>query len=86
MCDPILSEQVNWYHALREFWSIYRFNSVGGSKPIRSHKREVRILKRVVADLEWKHGYKRMPRGLQSKYAYAELLDPRGPVVIEKPE
>lgn len=39
-----LSEQVDWYYVLREFWSIYRFNSAGGSKPIRSHKREVRNL------------------------------------------
>lgn len=37
-----LQEHVDWYYLLREFWEIYRFNSAGGSKPIRAHKREVR--------------------------------------------
>ena len=37
-----LSESVDWHYVLREFWNMYRFSSAGGSKPIRSHQREVR--------------------------------------------
>ena len=37
-----LSEHVDWQYLLREFWSIYRFSSSGGSNPIRSHQKEVR--------------------------------------------
>jgi len=37
-----LSDHVDWQYVLREFWSVYRFSSAGGSKPIRSHQREVR--------------------------------------------
>lgn len=124
-----VSEQVDWYYVLREFWSIYRFNSAGGSKPIRSHQREVRrriseelerdpallerppqqlpacrwlgraldqglssgsaagllrAVRRVVGQLEWEYGYQRIPRGLRPKYAYAELMGPRGPVCSEQ--
>lgn len=39
-----LSDNVDWYYVLREFWSAYRFSSAGGSKPIRSHQRDVRNL------------------------------------------
>lgn len=123
-----ISEQVDWYYVLREFWSSYRFNSAGGSKPIRSHQREVRsriseemerdpelvsrpptflpacrwlgraldqglagnsaglvrALGRVAERLQWEYGYQRVPRGLRPKYAYAELMGPRGPVVSER--
>lgn len=122
-----LSEHVDWYYVLREFWTIYRFHSAGGSKPIRSHKREVRnrlsdemdkdpellqrqaqvlpacdwlgraldqgllgvgaglvrSIQRIVDQLEWEYGYQRMPPGLKPKYAYAELMSPRGPVVSQ---
>lgn len=37
-----LSDNVDWHYVLREFWNMYRFSSAGGSKPIRSHQREVR--------------------------------------------
>ncbi len=37
-----LSDQVDWHYVLREFWNVYRFSSAGGSKPIRSHQRDVR--------------------------------------------
>jgi dimethylpropiothetin dethiomethylase len=37
-----LSDHVDWHYVLREFWNVYRFSSAGGSKPIRSHQREVR--------------------------------------------
>jgi dimethylpropiothetin dethiomethylase len=37
-----LSDHVDWRSVLREFWNLYRFSSAGGSKPIRSHQRDVR--------------------------------------------
>ena len=39
-----LSESVDWHYVLREFWNVYRFSSAGGSRPIRSHQRQVRDL------------------------------------------
>ena len=45
-----LSDQVDWHYVMREFWNVYRFSSAGGSKPIRSHQREVR--NRLSAELE----------------------------------
>lgn len=39
-----LSGNVDWYYVLRELWTVYRFSSAGGSKPIRSHQRLVRNL------------------------------------------
>ena len=45
-----LSDQVDWHYVLREFWNVYRFSSAGGSKPIRSHQREVR--NRLSAEME----------------------------------
>lgn len=40
-----------------------------------------RALAKITHQLAWLYGYDRMPRALQNKYAYAELLGPRGPVV-----
>ena len=37
-----LTDHVDWHYVLREFWNVYRFSSAGGSKPIRSHQRNVR--------------------------------------------
>jgi dimethylpropiothetin dethiomethylase len=45
-----LSDHVDWMYVLREFWTLYRFSSAGGSKPIRSHQREVR--NRLSAEME----------------------------------
>ncbi len=45
-----LSDRVDWHYVLREFWNVYRFSSAGGSKPIRSHQREVR--NRLSAEME----------------------------------
>ena len=39
-----LSDHIDWHYVLREFWSVYRFSSAGGSRPIRSHQRQVRDL------------------------------------------
>jgi dimethylpropiothetin dethiomethylase len=37
-----LSTHVNWHYMLREYWTLYRFGSAGGSKAIRSHQRDAR--------------------------------------------
>ncbi|MEM7524820.1 MAG: dimethylsulfonioproprionate lyase family protein [Pseudomonadota bacterium] len=42
----------------------------------------VRALSKVGQELDWRYGYDRMPKTLERKYAYAELLGPRGPVVF----
>jgi dimethylpropiothetin dethiomethylase len=45
-----LSDHVDWQYVLREIWNVYRFGSAGGSKPIRTHQREVRnVLTAVMA-------------------------------------
>ncbi|MEM6492656.1 MAG: dimethylsulfonioproprionate lyase family protein, partial [Pseudomonadota bacterium] len=41
----------------------------------------IRAVAKVGDELDWRHGYDRMPKTLERKYAYAELLGPRGPVV-----
>lgn len=123
-----LSDHIDWHYLLREIWTVYRFSSAGGSKPIRSHQREVRnlissemakdpevrfdppetlpvcdwlgraidqglleksapvvrALRRVVNKLVWRYGYERVPPGLKRRYAYAELMGPRGPVASER--
>lgn len=39
-----------------------------------------RAIARVADDLSWAYGYERVPRALAKKYAYCEVLGPRGPV------
>lgn len=41
-------------------------------------------LQRVKTDLTWEYGYEKVPRGLRNKYAYCEVLGPRGPVVSDQ--
>ncbi len=114
----------NWTYLLREFDTLYRFGSAGGSKAIRAHRRRVRerlsplldeqpslhprepqsmpvtahlpraldtgqrgsmqalarAMQHVAPALTWEFGYLRVPRGLGNKYAYCEVVGPRGPV------
>ncbi len=44
----------------------------------------VRAIDAVAERLRWELGYDRMPRGLESKFGYAEIAGPRGPVVTER--
>jgi dimethylpropiothetin dethiomethylase len=66
------------------------------TKPVSTHLRRalnngeqertqtfIRALANVTEQLVWQYGYDKMPRSLEKKYAYAELLGPRGPVVCE---
>lgn len=52
----------------------------GSAGPLSS---TVRAIARVVDALNWRYGYKTLPRELARRFAYAELLGPRGPVCAE---
>ncbi len=39
-----------------------------------------RTLERLAASLTWEYGYERVPRALARRYAYCEVLGPKGPV------
>ena len=39
-----------------------------------------RALREVSDQLEWEYGYEKLPKALNKKYAYCEILGPRGPV------
>lgn len=41
-------------------------------------------LQRVEGELTWEYGYEKVPRGLKNKYAYCEVLGPRGPIVSDQ--
>ena len=119
-----LLDTPNWVYLLREFDSLYRFGSDGGSLPIRSHRKRVRdrlsatllrnpdmqfplpgqkpvtdhfaraldlgergimqgmarALRELRDLLSWEYGYEKMPKSLERKYAYCEILGPNGPV------
>ncbi len=40
----------------------------------------IRSIDGLQQDLSWQYGYDKVPRGLDQKYAYAELVGPTGPV------
>ncbi len=124
----LLGDCPNWLYLLREFDSLYRHGSAGGSRLIRAHRKRVRdalssiidsnpvvalrqaatkpvsahlpraldlgekgsvhgmarALSRVVDQLTWEYGYEKVPRALQKKYAYCEILGPRGPIRTER--
>ncbi|MGB0823736.1 MAG: dimethylsulfonioproprionate lyase family protein, partial [Alphaproteobacteria bacterium] len=41
----------------------------------------VRALGKISHELIWQYGYEDMPRSLENKYSYSEILGPRGPIV-----
>lgn len=43
-----------------------------------------RALGRVQDRLSWEYGYERVPRSLERKYAYCEVMGPKGPVLTER--
>lgn len=43
----------------------------------------VRALEKISSELCWQYGYDKMPRSLEKKYAYAELIGPQGPVMCD---
>ncbi|MEL7099024.1 MAG: dimethylsulfonioproprionate lyase family protein [Pseudomonadota bacterium] len=48
------------------------------------HAPLIRALETIRAGLSWQYGYEKVPRGLEKKYAYAELAGPNGPVVTDQ--
>lgn len=67
------------------------------SKPVLSHLRRaldngrmerhapfIRSLDAVTEFLAWQYGYEKVPRGLERKFAYAQLAGPTGPVVTDE--
>jgi len=123
-----LQDCPGWFYLLREFDTLYRHGSAGGSRLIRAHRKRVRdalssiidanpelslrpaetkpvtahlcraldlgergavqgvtrALSRVTDQLTWEYGYEKVPKALARKYAYCEILGPRGPVRAEK--
>lgn len=47
------------------------------------HAPFIRTLGSVMESLVWEYGYEKVPRGLEKKYAYAELVGPTGPVITD---
>lgn len=120
-----LADCPDWVYLLREFDTLYRYGSAGGSPAIRSHRKRVRdrlsavmsqnpeihsrahetkpvvahfaraldlgergamqgmarALREVRDRLSWEYGYEKMPKALVRKYAYCEILGPKGPVI-----
>ncbi|MCL4108010.1 UNVERIFIED_CONTAM: hypothetical protein GTU68_017038 [Idotea baltica] len=44
----------------------------------------IRSFESIHDRLNWQYGYEKMPRGLENKYAYAEICGPNGPVVSQE--
>ena len=66
-------------------------------KPVTSHLRRsinsgklerlasfVRAIEAVSPSLNWQFGYEKVPKGLESKFAYAEFAGPNGPIVTSE--
>lgn len=125
---PRLFDCPDWLYLLRDFDTLYRHGSAGGSRLIRAHRKRVRetlsqvidanpelihrppetrpvtahlpraldlgergavgamarSLSRVTGALSWEYGYERVPKALAGKYAYCEVLGPRGPVGCDR--
>lgn len=43
----------------------------------------VRSIEVIADQLDWRYGYDRLPKTLEKKYGFAEILGPHGPVVCE---
>ncbi|MEM1045112.1 MAG: dimethylsulfonioproprionate lyase family protein [Pseudomonadota bacterium] len=48
------------------------------------HADMIRGIDAIRGTLSWQYGYEKVPRGLEKKYAYAELCGPYGPVISEE--
>lgn len=48
------------------------------------HAPFIRALESVRQHLVWQYGYEKVPKGLERKYAYAELVGPTGPVMTDE--
>lgn len=48
------------------------------------HAGLIRGLEALTNRLSWQYGYEKVPRGLERKFAYAEMVGPTGPVVTDQ--
>jgi len=44
----------------------------------------IRAIESIQGDLIWQYGYEKVPRGLDKKYAYAEVCGPNGPIITNE--
>ncbi|GGB35599.1 putative dimethlysulfonioproprionate lyase DddL [Roseibium aquae] len=44
----------------------------------------IRAIESVQDSLIWQYGYEKVPRGLDKKYAYAEICGPNGPIITNE--
>lgn len=44
----------------------------------------VRAIDAVSGEFSWQYGYEKVPKGLATKYAYAEIAGPNGPIVTSE--
>ena len=71
--------------------------TTGQTKPVVAHLRRalnngrqerhapfIHSIEAVADRLDWQYGYEKVPRGLEKKYAYAELAGPNGPVLTDE--
>lgn len=47
------------------------------------HAHFIRAIEAIQGNLIWQYGYEKVPRGLERKYAYAELAGPTGPIITD---
>lgn len=65
-----------------------------GSKPVTKHLKRsldegkhqfhasvIRAFESIHQHMNWEYGYEKMPRSLESKFAYAQICGPNGPVI-----
>ncbi|WP_439111459.1 dimethylsulfonioproprionate lyase family protein [Lentibacter sp.] len=48
------------------------------------HAPFIRSIEAIQDKLTWQYGYEKVPRGLEKKYSYAELVGPTGPVLTDQ--
>lgn len=48
------------------------------------HAAMIRALDAVAPALDWQYGYDKVPRGLDRKFAYAEVAGPNGPILTDR--
>jgi len=50
---------------------------------LEKHGAFISTLETIAPELEWQYGYEKVPRGLEKKFAFAELAGPVGPIVTQ---
>jgi dimethylpropiothetin dethiomethylase len=50
---------------------------------VERHGSTIRSIEAVMPELAWQFGYDKVPKGLEQRYAYAEIAGPNGPVVLD---